>query len=1025
MPLSVEEYRVAQRYMIAKKSLEVTSMGDGGVEFVENKPYTEGPGGSGQYTKKIYHIGSRLPSWMQSVLPKTALSVSSLLRKEEENGVYEEAWNSYPYTLTKYKIPLVEKFTLEIETVYKPDNGNAHENIFNLKGSELSNRKIDYVNLLESPYNGKPEEDPHSYQSTATGRGPLIAGWENTHDPIMCAYKVVKIEFKYWGLQSRIENFICDVAIRAMVLSGHIQAWAWQDEWYNKTMDDILLMEEEVALKLGMVIAQQATDHNEEKASLGLLSSNAPTDPSDRRPSLLVVPAIDSDEEEEDRHTHTRKHSMSHSNDVFWDAEDFDDSPMREKSYFLKSFDSIDNSGKLDRSMRPNRSYTPPLSSSMTMPNMKRVSTQHGYSYSCEMDGGPVDRRDSQLPEHLILSIFAPSIFAELDQDDIEGDYRVFTETFQCALAPYIELKDTIHLAPVYVPSVTNRNAKNLLTSVLHRPTDRNTIQLEAMVLVSFCGAEYEETLDKIVVLTNKAYETFMAQHPDFLGHVSIVADRTAGVAVYDALCASGEKLAFKVHQLFTLGCPLGLVLGFRQSLLPKEADKRDDLDSRSGLPSPPCDQMINIFQSADPLACRLEPLFDQRFSLIPPANVLSILSMQEGTGLLSMMDKHSELFPESQSEPNTSDRPSASASLRPRRRPYSDPDVLPLSSSQIGSCRVLNNWWGVLRLDYQLPSPNGLQAMSQIALMYATQGSYLQSKDLMSFILGQLVPAHGVRCIPTRLNNMTEFTPTRPMCRWNRFRTRYIVAGAKQNHRGNDTLVQVGNAQILHAKMTYGMTRTGLAGEDVDIFVLSQPPYGEWILFGTTKTSDSGRVSFQIPTSMELEPGVYPVVFLVRGDHSMAVGQIWVVRPKTEAIIFSIDGSFAASTSISGADPKIQARAVDIVREWAMKEYLIVYATSRLAIQQNNVMSFLARHNFPLGSLHFCNFQYELPFLQKAEFLKKLVERTDLVIKAAYGSYKDIVSYRAVGVPAETTFILGRTISTSNIVHLSSGYTQ
>ena len=81
LPLTVEEYRIAQLYMIAvsfptlpthqhqtnrcvllqKKSRE-ESCGEGsGVEILVNEPYTEGPGGSGQYTHKIFHVGSHLP----------------------------------------------------------------------------------------------------------------------------------------------------------------------------------------------------------------------------------------------------------------------------------------------------------------------------------------------------------------------------------------------------------------------------------------------------------------------------------------------------------------------------------------------------------------------------------------------------------------------------------------------------------------------------------------------------------------------------------------------------------------------------------------------------------------------------------------------------------------------------------------------------------------------------------------------------------------------------------------------------
>lgn len=52
----------------------------GGVEILENKPYTDRPGGSGQYTKKAYHIADKLPGWLRSIIPN-----------KESLVVYEEA----------------------------------------------------------------------------------------------------------------------------------------------------------------------------------------------------------------------------------------------------------------------------------------------------------------------------------------------------------------------------------------------------------------------------------------------------------------------------------------------------------------------------------------------------------------------------------------------------------------------------------------------------------------------------------------------------------------------------------------------------------------------------------------------------------------------------------------------------------------------------------------------------------------------------------------------------------------------
>lgn len=61
---------------------------------------------------QVYHIGRHIPSWFRSVVPKTALEV------------HEESWNAYPCTKTKFSVPFVEKFTLEVDTVFQADRGD-------------------------------------------------------------------------------------------------------------------------------------------------------------------------------------------------------------------------------------------------------------------------------------------------------------------------------------------------------------------------------------------------------------------------------------------------------------------------------------------------------------------------------------------------------------------------------------------------------------------------------------------------------------------------------------------------------------------------------------------------------------------------------------------------------------------------------------------------------------------------------------------------------------------------------------
>lgn len=70
-----------------------------------------------------------ISGWLKALLPKSAFIVE------------EKAWNAYPYTRTRYTCPFIEKFSLDIETVYREDCGDI-ENVFKLSKSELNDRAV-------------------------------------------------------------------------------------------------------------------------------------------------------------------------------------------------------------------------------------------------------------------------------------------------------------------------------------------------------------------------------------------------------------------------------------------------------------------------------------------------------------------------------------------------------------------------------------------------------------------------------------------------------------------------------------------------------------------------------------------------------------------------------------------------------------------------------------------------------------------------------------------------------------------
>ena len=74
---------------------------------------------------------------------------------------------------------------------------------------------LDYIDPIKDnfpPKDYKKEEDPRIFVSSKTKRGPLSDDWLDAYKdgsntaPVMCAYKLIKVEFKYWGMQVRISS---------------------------------------------------------------------------------------------------------------------------------------------------------------------------------------------------------------------------------------------------------------------------------------------------------------------------------------------------------------------------------------------------------------------------------------------------------------------------------------------------------------------------------------------------------------------------------------------------------------------------------------------------------------------------------------------------------------------------------------------------------------------------------------------------------------------------------------------------
>ncbi|XP_055339764.1 phosphatidylinositol transfer protein alpha isoform-like [Paramacrobiotus metropolitanus] len=239
LPMSVEEYQIAQLYSVDQASKRETGGGEG-VEIVTNEKYDgvnllEGQPTSGQFTHKVYHMKSKVPAWLRFIAPKGSLEF------------HEKAWNAYPYCRTKYSNPqyMKDKFWLTIESLHLADRGTS-ENVHNLPPEKLAKREVVYIDIANDyvdPKEYKAEWDPSKFRCEKAQRGPLTGNWKDTADPVMCCYKLVTIEFKWFGIQSKVESW-SHKAERKLFLNFHRQVFCWMDEWYGLTMDDIREIEE-------------------------------------------------------------------------------------------------------------------------------------------------------------------------------------------------------------------------------------------------------------------------------------------------------------------------------------------------------------------------------------------------------------------------------------------------------------------------------------------------------------------------------------------------------------------------------------------------------------------------------------------------------------------------------------------------------------------------------------------------------------------------------------------------------------
>ncbi|XP_032287116.1 membrane-associated phosphatidylinositol transfer protein 2 isoform X2 [Phoca vitulina] len=1149
LPMTVEEYRIAQLYMIQKKSRNETYGEGSGVEILENRPYTDGPGGSGQYTHKVYHVGMHIPSWFRSILPKAALRV------------VEESWNAYPYTRTRFTCPFVEKFSIDIETFYKTDAGE-NPNVFSLSPVEKNQLTIDFIDIVKDPVppnEYKTEEDPKLFRSIKTQRGPLSDNWIEEYKqqvfPLMCAYKLCKVEFRYWGMQSKIERFIHDTGLRKVMVRAHRQAWCWQDEWYGLNMENIRELEKEAQLMLSRKMAQFNEDDEEaaelakDEASQAQVPGEAPQ-PSSSSGEPLAGRGLKKQWSTSSKSSRSSKrgaspsrHSISEwrmqsiardsdesSDDEYFDAhEDLSDS----EEIFPKDITKWNSNDLMDKIESPEPEDTQDGLYRQSAPEFRVASSVEQLNIIEDEVSPPLAAPASKI--HVLLLVLHGGTILDTgagDPSSKQGDTNTIATVFDTVMrVHYPSALGRLAIRLVPCPPICS-DAFALVSNLSPYSHDegclsssQDHIPLAALPLLATSSPQYQEAIATVIQRTNLAYGDFIKSQEGmtFNGQVCLIGDCVGGILAFDALCQSNQpvsesqsssrrgsvasvqdtdllapgslvnaahggggglessrhlsrsnidiprsngvedpkrqlprkrsdsstyeldtiqqhqaflsslhasvlrnepssrrsssstmldgtgavgKFDFEIADLFLFGCPLGLVLALRKTVIPA----LDVFQLR-----PACQQVYNLFHPADPSASRLEPLLERRFHALPPFSIPRYQRYPLGDGcsalLADTLQTHNTVFQE-HAAPSS---PGAAPTTRGFRRASEisiASQVSGMAESYTASsiAQIAARWWGQKRIDYALYCPDALTAFPTVALPHLFHASYWESTDVVSFLLRQVMRHDNSSILELDGKEVSVFTPSKPREKWQRKRTHVKLRNVTANHRINDAVANEDGPQVLTGRFMYGpLDMVTLTGEKVDVHIMMQPPSGEWLYLDTLVTNSSGRVSYTIPETHRLGVGVYPIKMVVRGDHTFADSYITVLPKGTEFVVFSIDGSFAASVSIMGSDPKVRAGAVDVVRHWQDLGYLIIYVTGRPDMQKQRVVAWLAQHNFPHGVVSFCDGLVHDPLRHKANFLKLLISELHLRVHAAYGSTKDVAVYSSISLSPMQIYIVGR----------------
>lgn len=249
LPLTVEQYYIGKGYMVNKVTREEKGEAGEGVEIIGIDRFTTESGGFGHRSYKIYHFKSRIPSAVRWAIPDSYLHF------------HEKSINEWPHSVTTNYIPgLAQDFRLICESMHVPyvHGEPINDNLVNLPPDQLAKREIVYIDIVGHEVKPNPKEiDMDGFTAPELGiTEPLVADpkgnskappkWTETFKgPMMCAVKVIKFHFKWFGLQGLANNIVFSMLYPDLFTNTHRKLMMWHKEWSGWTLEEVVKYEQE------------------------------------------------------------------------------------------------------------------------------------------------------------------------------------------------------------------------------------------------------------------------------------------------------------------------------------------------------------------------------------------------------------------------------------------------------------------------------------------------------------------------------------------------------------------------------------------------------------------------------------------------------------------------------------------------------------------------------------------------------------------------------------------------------------